>query len=651
MMKDPKSEQGRSTRIGELLVSLGYLRPDQLAKVLQVQKERPPEQRVPIGTLCVEMGIFSRERLDLILDRFGKRLRLGELLVHRNQITPLHLDQALERQRQQGGRLGEILLEMELIDERILAETLADQHDLAYVPLAGLEPQPELTRYLNAHYSMRHGVVPIGKLGHRLTVAISDPTSRETRGDLERSTGLKVHIVLSTPSEVATFARQLYEFKRAPAVKTEMTGVAVRENETSNPFALFLGKLITRAAALQASDLHLEPGDGGGRVRIRVDGALQDLTESGQVEGKIPGLVRAIKMMAHLDLGDVRRPQEGSIAFHTNEGDFSRALSLHVSTIPGPAGEEAAIRLLDPTRAGISLADAGLSESIRARFEKILRQTKGVVLIAGPPGSGKRSTLRASLSVLRREDAKILTAEDPIIFIHPGISQAQVDPSIGNTYVSYLRRFRRQDPDAILLDEIPDRETAELAFGTGGAGPLIVATVRANNATDAAMRLMDIGVDPNMMGSSLAAVLAQRLIRRNCPSCCESYEPRSTILDQWFRGIPSIGSRAVRGRGCERCNGAGFAGRVAAAELWVPSPEEDVWISERIEARLLRERVLRRMRCLGQDALEQAIAGRTTFEEALKVVPHEDVVFTRMHGLERDKERLQSESVPSRDAA
>ncbi len=629
-MDNPASGSDRTTRLGELLVALGYLQPDQLAKILEVQKDQPPEERSSIGGLSVELGYLSRERLDLILDRYGKRLRIGELLVNRGRITTLQLTEALERQKRQGGRIGEVLLVMGLINEQVLAETLAEQFDLAYVPLAGLEPQHELTRYVNAQYATRHGAVPIGRLGQRLTIAIADPTVREIPKDLERSTGLKVHVVLSTPSEVAVFARQLYEFIPDAAHRNG------KPAEADPPMSWLLRKVITRAAVLQATEIHLEPGEGGGRVRIRFNGGMQDLTDVGKLEGKIASLVRAAKMMAHLEVGEVRRAQEGSLAFQTDEGDFSRSLSLHVSTIPGPSGEEAIIRLLDPRHAVPSLTEAGLSEWIRVRFEGILSHAKGVVLIAGPPGSGKRATLRASLNVLRRSDAKIFCAEDPIVYLQPGVSQSQVDPAVGSSYVACLRRFLRQDPDAILLDELPDRESAEMALGAGTSGPVILATIRANNATDVVARMIDVDVDANMIATSLVAVLGQRLIRRNCPDCSKSYEPRSAILDQWFRGAPPP-MRAFRGTGCNTCDGSGFAGRIVAAELWVPSPEECVWVSEKVEARLLRERVLRRIRCLGQDALEQAMDGRTTFEEALKVVPHEDVVFTRLHGLEPHK--------------
>ena len=618
----------RLRRVGELLVSLGYLLPAQLAEVLERQRQQSLSERRPIGQLCVEMGFLSPERLDLILERWGKRLRLGELLLNRNRINPAQLAEALERQRQSGGRLGDVLLELEFIDEVSLTETLAEQHDLAYVPLTEFRPQAELSRYVNALYAFRHGVVPIGRIGRQLTVAISDPTRREVAWDLERSAGLKIRVVLAVPSEVKSCLRQLYEFSPAGG----------DENLPGEPpDASLLRKVITRAVSLRATDLHLEPLDGGGRARVRLDGILNELTEVGPLKERIPGLVRALKTLAHLDVAETKRPQEGNAALQTDEGDFSRAVSLRVSTFPGPYGEGVLVRILDRRRGLLSLSDVGLSDSIRARLESLLRSARGVLLIAGPAGSGKRSTLRAALDIVRRPDALILTAEDPILFVHEGVSQAQIDPRMEITYASLLRGFIRQDPDAILLDSIADRETAEIAFAGGTDGPLILGTVRASNATEAVGQLLDLGVDANMVSSSLVGVLAQRLVRRNCPSCLQVYERERSVLEQWFRGSPASPS-GQRGGGCESCNGTGFAGRIAVAELWIPSVEERLWISQRTDRQTLREHVLRRVRCLGQDALEHALGGRTTLEEALKVVPYADVVFTRLHGLEKEKE-------------
>lgn len=632
----------RPTRLGELLIELGYLTREQLDAVLERQAMQPPSEREPIGRLAVTMGFLTTERLEIVLDRWGKRLRLGELLQNRGRVSAQQVDKALAAQQQRGGRLGEILLEMGAIDEETLAETLGEQFDLPFVPLSGLEAKPDLVHYVNALYAARHQVAPIGRLGRHLTVAIADPTRKEIARDLERSTGLKVRLVLATPSEIADFSRQIYEFRggdpRSPLVQSGHAAPARAAAPTdARADASALTALITRAVAAGAHDVHIEADAYGGKVRIRVDGALRELDGVGSIEGRIPVLIRTLKTLARLDPGERRRPQEGSFAIQTHEGDFSRPVSLHVTILPGPHGESAHARILDRKQASITLEEAGLSQGIAERFAATLRHVRGVFLIAGPPGSGRRSTLRATLSVLRTPEARIFTAEDPIVFVQNGVSQAKVDPRVGNTYASLLRSFLKQDPDTILLDVLESRDACEFALGAGSQGPRIIGTIRANNATDAVARLVEVGVDRSLIANSLAGVLAQRLVRRNCPSCAGAYEPARMILEQWFRGAPPSAT-ALRGNGCEACSGTGFLGRIAVAELWSPTDEELLWIRSGLESGVLRERVLERIRCQGQDALEQAMEGRTTLEEALKVVPHGDVIHARMHGLEREKE-------------
>jgi type II secretory ATPase GspE/PulE/Tfp pilus assembly ATPase PilB-like protein len=632
----------RSTRLGELLIELGYLTREQLDAILERQAMQPPSEREPIGQLAVSMGFIGSERFEMVLDQWGMRLRLGELLQNRGRVSAQQIDRALATQQQRGGRLGEILLEMGAIDEETLAETLGEQYDLPFVPLSGLEAKPDLVHYVNALYAARHQVTPIGRLGRHLTVAIADPTRKEIARDLERSTGLKVRLVLATPSEIADFSRQIYEFqggaaRSRPIPPASATSARFAASGDAPPDASALTTLITRSVAAGARDVHIEPDAYGGKVRIRVDGVLRELEGIGSIEGRIPALIRTLKSLARLDSGERRRPQEGSFAIQTHEGDFSRPVSLHVTILPGPHGESAHARILDRKQASITLEEAGLSHGIAERFAATLRQGRGVFLIAGPPGSGRRSTLRATLSVLRAPEARIFTAEDPIVFVQDGVSQAKVDPRVGNTYAALLRSFLKQDPDAILLDVLESRDACEFAFGAGSQGPRIVGTIRANNATDAVAKLVDIGVDRSLIANSLAGVLAQRLVRSNCPACTGTYEPARMVLEQWFRGSPPSAT-ALRGNGCEACSGTGFQGRVAVAELWSPTDEEMFWIRGDLESGVLRERVLERIRCQGQDALEQAMEGRTTLEEALKVVPHGDVIHARMHGLEREKE-------------
>lgn len=624
---------GRSTRLGELLVELGYLRPNELAAALDRQRGQLPNDRLPLGQICVSMGYISAERLGLILDRWGKRLRLGEIMVHRGRITQVQLAEALAEQQRGGRRLGEILLEQGAIDPEGLVETLSEHFDIPYVPLAGLPPDPDLARYVNELFATRNRLVPIGKVGRQITVAIADPTRRDVARDLERSTGLKVRLVLATPQEVAEFNGALYGGASKPLPeKKGSPSPPVRAESAFNQVQNFresFRRLLTAAVRRSATALTLEPSDTGAVARAMAGPSRIELPDSDFSGERLAGIIFDLKRLAHLDSAENRRPQEGVLVVETEEGDFSKALSLHVTIVPGPRGESAHLRILDRNRPSRSLEEVGLLESTARRVEALLGVASGLFLIAGPPGCGKRSTLRACATVLKRERSSLMSIEDPIVFVQEGVTQAQIDPTIGNTYARFLRSFLPLQPDAILMDHLDGEEPAELALGVGAGGPLILATIRAANATDAIMRLQEMGVDANLIASGLTGVFGQRLMRRNCPDCAAPYEPSPSALQQWFGSAPPP-TGFLRGQGCEHCGGTGFCGRIVVSELWVPSEDEAAMIARRYPGEELRERVVEKMSHMGHEAIRRVQAGDSTLEEALRVVPHADLVLTRV---------------------
>jgi type IV pilus assembly protein PilB len=596
--------------LGQLLIALDILDPPQLKRLLEIQKEQPADERQPLGRICVDQGVLSKERLDLILDRWGKRLRIGELLVNRGKVTPAQLEMALEERRSRGGRLGEILIALDFVDEYTLTETLAEQHDLPYVPLMDLQLDPELIRYVNPQFADRNGVVPIGRIGRRLTVAIHDPTRIDLIRDLERSTGLQVQPVLATPREVHDLGRRLYEFSEGK--ESERDAEAFAPNTASPTESHLLSAVVERARELDASEIFLEPMEDGGRVRVRHGGWWRQLQGIEVLGGHLPELVKLVKTMALLDPTDERRLQEGFFCLAVKEGDPSSRIHIRVRTQRGQNGETAHLKLLDDSERLVSFDEIGLSDVVRRRFSTLITESKGVVLIVGPAGSGKRSTLRAALDLLRRCDRQVLTAD------------------------SFPDEILRQEHNAVILEQALDGDAATRVFATDGKGPLVLAMLQASNTTSAMQRLLTFGVDPKPLSAALSGVLSQRLVRRNCPHCDKTYEPRRSVLDEWFRCEPPF-SGWRRGMGCERCDGIGFSGRIVISELWVPSAEERVRIARATDVASLREAALRRDRCIGQDALEQVVQGLTTLEEALKRVPYEDVVYTRLHGLEREK--------------
>jgi type II secretory ATPase GspE/PulE/Tfp pilus assembly ATPase PilB-like protein len=343
-----------------------------------------------------------------------------------------------------------------------------------------------------------------------------------------------------------------------------------------------------------------------------------------------------MKMVALLEPSNERSLQEGFFGLAADEQHPSSRVRVRIRTQPGPHGESASLRLLKDSEPPFSFDEIGLTDSVRTHFSALIEEAKGVVLIVGPAGSGKRTTLRCALDLLRASDRRVFTAEEMLLCKYDHAEQHVVSAGAGNGYPDLLRGFLSQSPDVIALERLLDGDAATQIFTAEGNGPLILATLQAGNTTSAIRKLLTFGVTPAALAASLSGVLTQRLVRRVCPHCEQAYEPRRSVLDEWFRCEPPF-SRWRRGAGCAHCGGTGFSGRVVISELWIPTSEERVRIAHAIDTTSLREAALQRDRCIGQDALGQAIEGRTTLEEALKIVPYEDVVYTRLHGLEKDK--------------
>ncbi|MBM3287831.1 MAG: hypothetical protein FJY88_10850 [Candidatus Eisenbacteria bacterium] len=636
---------GKYRPIGQLLVDLGYLGTEDLKRVLKAQKDEPEGNKRSVGALCVEMGYLSKERLDFILERWGKRLKLGELLVNRGRIAPRDLDWALAEQKKAGGKLGEVLVNMGLIDETALAEVLAEQFDLPSVSLVGMRPRPELGRFINPLYASRYGVVPIGRVGSLLMVATSDPARREVKAELEQSTGLRIEMVVAPMSEVAAFARSLYEFGNADPraasassaggeEKPTVPGMPPPSVESPEELSDRLGRILTDAITQGAGELHIRHDGAIGQTRLRVGSLLRDWTPLGGSPVAARALMRTLKEMAGLDVAEARGTQEGVLVARGAGGGPSDRVALRMTLTSGPEGETAALHFLDESRAVPPLDQIGLRDTVCAELESVLEHAGGVILIAGPKGSGKRTTLRALLGRLVARGKVVDTIEDPILYPIEGVFQAQVDARRGCTYMHHLERILALNPDAVLIDRIGEGALAELAF-TGAAGhPLIACTIQASGGAAAAARVLQLGVDPALVASSLRAVLSQRLLRRNCPHCLVTYRPEASVIDDWFTS-PPVGQVWWRGRGCERCQGTGFLHRIRVAEFWRPSDDERRWIAQRVEEPILQQRILERIGCHGQDALAHACEGRTTLEEAMRIVPYEEIAFTRSRGPSR----------------
>jgi type II secretory ATPase GspE/PulE/Tfp pilus assembly ATPase PilB-like protein len=387
---------------------------------------------------------------------------------------------------------------------------------------------------------------------------------------------------------------------------------------------LALRALLRLAITYGASDIHLEMVDRRLQTRFRIDGVLQELP-LGPLEEQIDldrgKILSRLKILSNLDIAEKRRPQDGSFRARVERDGLAVNVDFRISIIPGYYGENATIRILDPRGLPHSVDALGLAEPVTAGLHQLLRSPTGIILVTGPTGSGKSTTLFAALKSLYRPGIKILTAENPIEYVCDGFSQHEVNDRLGNTFAKYLGAFLRHDPDVIMIGEIRDSETAELAFQAAQTGHLVLSTLHTNDAIAALTRLADLGVDPNLITSSLLGALAQRLVRRVCAECKERYTPAPGLLADLFEAPPAD-FEWVRGRGCRSCHFTGFRGRLVLAELWTPTDGDIVLINRGAPIEEIRAHAQHTTRFMAEDAAEKLRRGQTSLEELIRALPH-----------------------------
>jgi len=583
---------------------------------------------------------------------------LGQLLVASGDIDEEDLAAALEEQRGTRERLGQILVRRGLAPEA-LARALAAQLRLPYAE-APLRPRPDALREVDRALALRHRVVALELSERSLRVALADPLDAAALDDLRFQTGRRVEPVVATPAAVdqalvagygvaaieavrSTISRSLPGPVRRGAAQASSPGRgagaveerhargaaartypswpayddgatdevgALRRASEAPPVVALVDLILARAVAVGASDVHVEPGRCGLRVRARVDGLLRELLElPEQVSGAV---VSRLKIMAGLDISIKRRPQDGRGSIRV-EG---RELGLRVSTLPAQGGEKVVLRLLDPENTGLGLDALGLGASVRAGLERLLGRGHGVVLVTGPTGSGKTTTLYAALAGLDRDRRNVITLEDPVEYRLPGLTQVQVHRRAGLTFAAALRAVLRQDPDIIMVGEMRDRETAEIGMAAALTGHLVLSTLHTNDAPGAVTRLVEMGVPRYLVAGALIGVLAQRLVRRLCARC--RVERDATPDEALDLGL-TAGARRARihaPRGCEGCGGTGYSGRIGIFEL--------LTVDARIRSLILRGASTDAIRDaarsagtrpLGVDAREKVLAGLTSLDE------------------------------------
>ncbi len=555
-----------------------------------------------------------------------RREALGGILVRMGFLNEVQLQQALEVQARTGERLGRILVRMGLITEEDLAKAIGVQWGYPYVSLANTPVDPEVVRLVPQHIASRHKVLAFGRNGDRLVVALVDPLNLLALDDVRLVTGMDVEARITTEDELMQAINKYYHvgsiFEQAVVTEEEAPGEEevsidrLREMVDEAPVVKLVNVILDQAIREGASDVHIEPHRNGLHVRYRIDGVLHDVMSP--PKNLKAALVSRIKIVANLDIAERRRPQDGRIHLKVD----GRDIDLRVSTLPTMFGEKVVLRILDQSNALISLNRLGMASDVQAKWEELASKPYGMILVTGPTGSGKTTTLYATLSKINTLDKNIITVEDPVEYQLPRINQVQVNPKAGLTFATGLRSILRQDPDVIMVGEIRDRETAEIAVQAALTGHLVLSTLHTNDAPSAFTRLVDMGIEPFLISSSVIGVLAQRLARCICSKCKEAYRPPKDALRRLSEELAEEQDLVLyRGAGCDHCRQTGYKGRTGVYELLVVTDRVRELVVRRAPANEIREAARAEgFRTMRDDGIRKVLEGVTTIEEILRVV-------------------------------
>ncbi|MBN8250576.1 GspE/PulE family protein [Priestia flexa] len=546
-----------------------------------------------------------------------ERKRLGDLLLEANLITEAQLTEALS-EKKEGQKLGDALLERGYLTEQQLIQVLEFQLGIPYVSLYGYPFDESLFSLITHDFAKRNMVVPLRKEENRLLVAMADPMDFFAIDDLRLSTGFQIETAIVSKEEILRTISKYYDLDDdVEEFALLQKNVQGQEEETvtdgDSPVVRLVNQLIANAVQQKASDIHIDPHEKKLSIRYRVDGMLR-------VERVLPknlqGMLTArIKIMANLDITEHRVPQDGRIKMNLD----LKPIDLRVSTLPTVYGEKIVMRVLDLGSSLKSIHKLGFNSLNLKRFLKMIEQPNGIVLITGPTGSGKSSTLYAALNYLNKEETNIITVEDPVEYQLEGINQIQVNPAVGLTFSAGLRSILRQDPNIIMVGEVRDKETADIAIRASLTGHLVFSTLHTNDALSTITRLMDMGVEPFLVATSLAGVVSQRLVRRICRDCQSVREPSASERDIFARRGISI-DRVTYGKGCGTCNMTGYKGRIAIHELMVMNEEiKQAILNKEPFSQLRALAVKNKMIFLMDDGLVKVKQGLTTTEEVLRV--------------------------------
>ncbi len=587
--------------------------------------------------------------------------RLGELLIKRNYITPEQLKKASEEQRMKGGRLESNLVRLGYIKEDELLSFLSAQYRVPSVKISKMEINPNVIKLIPSSISKKYFIIPINRVGPKLTLAMADPSNIVVIDEIKFMTGFNVEPVVASETEIIDAVKKYYGGGGSVAglgtisfqskdfdlddektndgimldddvvdvddfdklVHGAVDNVEVVETQMDSdesidmqgPIIKIVNGILIKAIKLGASDIHFEPYERTFRVRYRIDGVLRrDMALPTQIKN---AMTSRLKIMAKLDIAEKRLPQDGRIKLRMGKG---REMDFRVSSIPVLYGEKVVLRLLDKSALQLDMTKLGFEESSLTDLKAAIHKPVGMILVTGPTGSGKTTTLYSALSELNKESENILTAEDPIEYNFMGINQVQMHEEIGLTFASSLRSFLRQDPDIIMVGEIRDFETAQIAVQAALTGHLVLSTVHTNDAPGTISRLIDMGIEPFLISSAIVLILAQRLIRKICMECREPVKVHPQLLIDL--GIPpdEVKSFPVyKGKGCPLCNNTGYKGRVGLYEVMTMKEEiKELVLSRASTSEVKKEAIRLGMKTLRQSGVAKIKEGVTTIEEVLR---------------------------------
>ena len=494
--------------------------------------------------------------------------RLGDILIESGFLSAAELSEALANSKETGKRLGEIIVEMGLMTEFDILRAVSSQYDYPIIDLTSIDIDPKATALFDEKYCLENGVLPIGFDGDNLVVAIDDPMNILTMDDLQFRSGYNITPMLATKSSIEEAVKVNYgkeeATKAAEELGIDMTSdiegldSELSEAVNSAPVVKLVNSMIDYAIRAGSSDIHIEPMEDRVRVRIRIDGVMQEVM-SNPLAAK-DAITTRIKILGGMNIAEKRIPQDGRIRTEIN----GEPVDMRVSILPCITGEKTVIRILAKNDGNLNRKYLGISDHNNALIDKIVKVPQGVCLVSGPTGSGKTTTLYTILCEKNTPETNIITAEDPVEIRIPGLNQCQINAKAGMTFASALRSILRQDPDIVLVGEIRDGETAEIAMRAAITGHLVFSTIHTNDAVSSINRLIDMGIEPYMVSTAVVGVISQRLVRRICTNCRKAYEPDEALKEQLKL---EDGQKLYHGEGCTDCNGSGYKGRIAIHEI------------------------------------------------------------------------------------